>query len=104
MSLKDPNVVNRKHRKRVAIVLANPAVSAATGWPVGFWWSELTHPYLVLTEAGYEIEIFSPRMSRMHEDAQLGGDAMLKWLVAAYEIGLSEGRGSVSRQADAASE
>lgn len=48
-----------------------------------------------------EIEIFSPRMSRMHGDAQLGGDAMLKWLVAAYEIGLSEGRGSVSREADA---
>ena len=49
-----------------------------------------------------EIEIFSPRMSRMHGDAQLGGDAMLKWLVAAYEIGLSEGRGSVSREADTA--
>ena len=27
---------------------------------MGFWWSELTHPYYVLSDAGYEIEIFSP--------------------------------------------
>ena len=60
MSLKDPNVVSKSHPKRVAIVIANPAVSTTTGWPVGFWWSELSHPYYVLTEAGYEIEVFSP--------------------------------------------
>lgn len=47
--------------KRVAIVLSNPAISTTTGWPVGFWWSELTHPYFVFTEKGYEVEIFSPR-------------------------------------------
>jgi putative intracellular protease/amidase len=52
MSLKDPNVANPKKTKRVAVVLANPAVSTTTGWPVGFWWSELTHPYFVLTEKG----------------------------------------------------
>jgi len=69
MSLKDPNVVNRKHRKRVAIVLANPAVSVATGWPVGFWWSELTHPYYVLSEAGYELDIFSPAGGKCEPDA-----------------------------------
>ena len=60
MSLKDPNVRNPKARKRVAIVIANPAVSTTTGWPVGFWWSELTHPYHVFSEAGYEVEVFSP--------------------------------------------
>lgn len=44
MSLKAPNVVNpKKKKKRVAIVIANPAVSTTTQWPVGFWWSELTH-------------------------------------------------------------
>jgi hypothetical protein len=36
MSLKDPNVVNPKWRKRVAIVISNPAISTITGWPVGF--------------------------------------------------------------------
>jgi putative intracellular protease/amidase len=59
MSLKDPNVVNPAAKKRVAIVLANPAVSTTTGWPVGFWWSELTHPYFVFSEQGYAVEIFS---------------------------------------------
>ena len=60
MSLQDPDVVNPKARKRVAIVIANPAVSTTTGWPVGFWWSELTHPYHAFEEKGYEVEIFSP--------------------------------------------
>lgn len=60
MSLKDPNISNPNAKKRVAIVIANSAVSTTTGWPVGFWWSELTHPYLAFEEAGYETEIFSP--------------------------------------------
>jgi putative intracellular protease/amidase len=60
MSLKDPNVLNSNAKKRIAIVIANPAVSTTTGWPVGFWWSELTHPYYVFSEAGYEVEVFSP--------------------------------------------
>ncbi len=68
MSLKDPNVTNPKHPKRVAVVIANPAVSTTTGWPVGFWWSELTHPYFVLTEAGYEVEIYSPDGGKCEAD------------------------------------
>jgi putative intracellular protease/amidase len=69
MSLKDLNPVDRKHPRRVAIVLANPAVSTTTGWRVGFWWSELTHPYFLLTEAGYEVELFSPDGGRCEADA-----------------------------------
>ena len=69
MSLKDPNVVNAKAKKRVAIVIANAAVSTTTGWPVGFWWSELTHPYYVFAEKGYEIEIFSPNGGKCAADA-----------------------------------
>jgi putative intracellular protease/amidase len=61
MSLKDPNVVNPGKRKRVVIVIANPSISTTTGWPVGFWWSELTHPYYIFREAGYEVELFSPK-------------------------------------------
>jgi putative intracellular protease/amidase len=68
MSLKDPNVVNPKSKKRVAIIIANPAVSATTGWPVGFWWSELTHPFYVFTEKGYEVEIFSPNGGKCEAD------------------------------------
>jgi len=69
MSLKDPNVVNRSRSKRVGIVIANPAVSQSTGWPVGFWWSELSHPYYVLSEAGYELELFSPAGGKCEPDA-----------------------------------
>src|SRR5262252_8123243 len=68
MSLRDPNVISKSKPKRVAIVIANPAVSTTTQWPVGFWWSELTHPYLVLTEAGYEIEVFSPNGGKCEAD------------------------------------
>lgn len=60
MSLRDPNRASLKKPKRVALVISNPATSTTTGWPVGFWWSELTHPYLAFVEAGYEVEVFSP--------------------------------------------
>ena len=61
MSLRDPNRSNPRQPRRVAIVIANPATSTTTGWPVGFWWAEVTHPYWVFTEAGYEVEIRSPK-------------------------------------------
>jgi len=67
MSLHDPNPVSKS--KRVAIVISNPAVSTTTGWPVGFWWSELTHPYLAFHEAGMEVEIFSPKGGKCEPDA-----------------------------------
>jgi hypothetical protein len=35
MSLKDPNPVDSRKRKRVAIVIANPTTSTTTGWPAG---------------------------------------------------------------------
>ncbi len=69
MSLKDANIVNPQRRKRVAIVISNPAVSASTGWPVGFWWSELTHPYYEMTEKGYEVEVFSYFGGKCEPDA-----------------------------------
>jgi putative intracellular protease/amidase len=68
MSLKDPNRASRTP-KRVALVIANPAVSTTTGWPVGFWWAELTHPYYVFTEKGYEVELFSPDGGTCEADA-----------------------------------
>lgn len=69
MSLRDPNPVSATRRKRVALVIANPAISTTTGWPVGFWWSELAHPWHEFTEAGYDIRIFSPDGGRCVGDA-----------------------------------
>ncbi|MBV8633710.1 MAG: type 1 glutamine amidotransferase domain-containing protein [Burkholderiaceae bacterium] len=68
MSLRNPNRVNASQPKRVAIVLANPAVSTTTELPVGFWWSELTHPWFAFAEKGYEVEIFSPAGGRCVAD------------------------------------
>jgi putative intracellular protease/amidase len=69
MSLKNLNVVNPKRRKRIAMVISNPSVSTTTAWPVGFWWSELTHPYFWFSEQGYEIDVFSPDGGRCQADA-----------------------------------
>ncbi len=69
MSLKNTNVVSPKHPKRIAIVIANPAMSTTTNWPVGFWWSELSHPYYEFAEKGYEIELFSPNGGPCEADA-----------------------------------
>lgn len=69
MSLKNSNPVNPKRPKRVAAVIANPAASTVTGWPVGFWWSELTHPYYEFAEAGYAVEVFSPAGGKCEPDA-----------------------------------
>lgn len=68
MSLRNPNVVNRDKPKRVAIVIANPATSPNMG-PVGFWWSELTHPYFAFQEVGYQVQIFSPAGGKCEADA-----------------------------------
>jgi len=54
--------------KRVLMVVANPAVSTTTGWPVGFWASELTHPWYEFREAGYEVTIASPEGGRVEVD------------------------------------
>lgn len=69
MDLKDRNAVTPRHAKRVALVLANPSMNTIAGWPCGFWWSEVSHPYFVLTEKGCEIEIFSPQGGRCEPDA-----------------------------------
>ena len=54
------NVTQPNKKKRVLLVAANAATSSVTGWPVGFWWAELTHPYWAFVEAGYEVDIRSP--------------------------------------------
>ena len=62
------DVLDPKHPKRIAIVASNPAISKQTGWPIGFWWSELTHPYWAFVEHGYRVEIFSPDGGKLEAD------------------------------------
>ena len=46
--------------RSVAFVLSNKATSTVTGWPIGFWLAELTHPYAEFRKAGYTMSLFSP--------------------------------------------
>jgi putative intracellular protease/amidase len=62
------NVSRPGQRRRVLLVAANAAVSPTTGWPIGFWWSELTHPYWTFTEAGYDVDIRSPEGGALKAD------------------------------------
>jgi putative intracellular protease/amidase len=55
--------------KRVVILASNPAVSGQTGWPIGFWWAELTHPYWEFTQRGYEVDVASPDGGRLDADS-----------------------------------
>lgn len=57
------------HEKRILMVASNPAVSEQTGWPIGFWWAELTHPYWAFTEAGYAVTIASPDGGALQADS-----------------------------------
>jgi putative intracellular protease/amidase len=54
--------------RRVVIVASNPAVSEQTGWPIGFWWAELTHPHWEFTQRGYEVDVASPDGGRLEAD------------------------------------
>ncbi|MFY7928840.1 MAG: type 1 glutamine amidotransferase domain-containing protein [Oligoflexus sp.] len=56
-------------KKKILMVLANPATSTTTGWPVGFWGAEFTHPWLELTEAGYQVDVASPDGGKVVMDA-----------------------------------
>lgn len=44
---------------KILMVASSPTVSKQTGWPIGFWAAELTHPLHVFQEAGYEVELAS---------------------------------------------
>lgn len=63
------DILNPDKPKRVAIVASNPSVSKQTGWPIGFWWAELTHPYLEFLEHGYEVDVCSPDGGKLQADS-----------------------------------
>lgn len=44
---------------KILMVASSPTISKQTGWPIGFWAAELTHPLHVFQEAGYEVELAS---------------------------------------------
>ncbi|MEQ9298456.1 MAG: alpha/beta fold hydrolase [Cyclobacteriaceae bacterium] len=51
---------NAGNSGKILMIVSNPAVSEQTGWPIGVWASEVTHPYWEFSEAGYTVEFASP--------------------------------------------
>lgn len=45
---------------KVLLIATNPSVNKQTGWPIGVWAAELTHPYWEFSNAGYSVDIASP--------------------------------------------
>jgi putative intracellular protease/amidase len=56
-------------KRKILMVVSNPAISTTTGWPVGFWAAELTHAYKLFVENGYDVTIASPKGGRVEVDA-----------------------------------
>jgi putative intracellular protease/amidase len=56
-------------RPSVLMVVANPTVSTTTGWAVGFWAAELTHPYYEFTRVRFDVTIASPDGGKVELDA-----------------------------------
>lgn len=55
--------------KNILIVVANPSISTTLGWPVGFWASELIHPYHEFTNAAHKVTIASPKGGKVELDS-----------------------------------
>lgn len=51
---------NAGHNGKVLLIASNPSVNKQTGWPIGVWAAELTHPYWEFVNAGYAVDIASP--------------------------------------------
>ena len=62
------NLIDPAKPKRIALIAANTSTSKQTGWPIGFWWAELTHPYWEFVEKGYQVDIFSPEGGDLEAD------------------------------------
>ena len=53
---------------KILMVVSSPSTSKQTGWPIGFWSAELTHPLRVFQEAGYEVELVSTEGGKLMMD------------------------------------
>jgi len=71
--------VTSSKRPNVLMVVANPTVSTTTGWPVGFWAAELTHPYYEFTRVRYDVTVASPEGGKVELDALSDPRDESKW-------------------------
>lgn len=53
---------------KILMVASSPTTSKQTGWPIGFWAAELTHPLHVFQEAGYDVTLVSTEGGKIEMD------------------------------------
>jgi putative intracellular protease/amidase len=54
--------------KHILLIVANPSISTTLGVPVGFWASELIHPYDAFINTGCQVTIASPKGGKVEFD------------------------------------
>jgi putative intracellular protease/amidase len=71
--------VTTSRRPKVLMVVGNPTIATTTGWPVGFWAAELTHPYYEFTRVRYDVTVASPDGGKVELDALSDPRDESKW-------------------------
>src|SRR5262245_15988102 len=71
--------VTTTKRPKILMVVANPTTATTTGWKVGFWASELTHPYYQFKRARYDVVIASPNGGKVEVDTLSDPRDPSKW-------------------------
>jgi putative intracellular protease/amidase len=59
---------NAGNNGKVLLIASNKSINKQTGWDIGVWYAELTHPYWVFNEAGYSVDIASPDGGELYFD------------------------------------
>ncbi len=60
---------NAGNNGKILMIASNPAISKQTGWPIGAWYAEVSHPYWTFIEAGYAVDIASPEGGEVKFDS-----------------------------------
>lgn len=60
---------NAGNNGKVLMIASNKSQSQQTGWPIGVWYAELTHPYWAFSEAGYSVDIASLEGGELYFDS-----------------------------------
>src|SRR5215469_2877575 len=63
------NLASRGSKGKVLAIVSSHDKLGDTGYPTGYWIAELAHPYLLLTDAGYEVDVASPKGGKAPVDA-----------------------------------
>src|SRR5262245_7166670 len=71
--------VTTTKRPKILMVVANPTTATTTGWKVGFWASELTHPSYQFKRVRYDVVIASPNGGRVEVDTLSDPRDPSKW-------------------------